>query len=96
MDFKKANEKEELIINYLNEKFKTSSEIHRKLILNYTKKLKKLKFLAKTVNLKFIDLNKEKFGSEKDFIFADRVHLTDLGNKISARIILITLIKRKN
>ena len=48
----------------------------------YLKINKFLKELSSKYGLNFYDLNIEKYGSKEDFIFADRVHLTDEGNRM--------------
>lgn len=85
---KKSNLKEDEIIEYLNNKSETSSYIYKKINSSLHNKVsKKLNDFSQKYKLNFFDLNNENFGSKEDFIFADRVHLTDLGNKITAEMI---------
>tara|TARA_B110000259_G_scaffold181253_1_gene223001 strand:+ start:376 stop:1464 length:1089 start_codon:yes stop_codon:yes gene_type:complete len=85
---KGSNQKEKEIMEYNNITYESSSLIHKKINRALYKKItKKLDGLSSKFNLKYHDLNVENLGGKDDFVFADSVHLTDIGNNKTSKII---------
>jgi len=86
---KKHNKKEHEIFNFLenvqkNENLLPLRKIDKKL---HKRVIELLNKSAKKYNFSYTDLNTENFGDKKDFVFVDRVHMSDKGNQIIAELI---------
>ena len=92
---KEINSKEKEIFNFLDSKSESFQKINKKIISGYNQTLLLLQELSLKYGCHFYDMNVEFFGGKENFIFADRIHLTDEGNKFASEIIIKHLYKKE-